>query len=260
MVFAYFLAMSPRKCFRKILFMSGLVFCCLVLSVLGFGLSTSFVLSLFSLSFSFERQSSGLTGHHTPPRTCCCFSFFLSPPLCLVRLFWPCVLFVLGFLRGAILGPRAFFGFSRDSSEAFFLDARRQRRVLVFWSVVFPVLRLRTFLVGLAPGRRKAGPRVVSPAPPARVRVGGRMPFSGGGTKTPSCLVKFLFFASSVRFWPQEAQEPVCLLGRLLRRPKALTRTFFPRSLSLSFSVSLGLFLFGLRGPRHVGPASRENM
>ena len=64
MVFAYFLAISPRKCFRKILFMSGLVFCYLVLSVLGSGLTTSFVLSLFSVSFSFERYRSGYT---TPP-------------------------------------------------------------------------------------------------------------------------------------------------------------------------------------------------
>ena len=39
-----------------------------------------------------------------------------------------------------------------------------------FLSVVFPVLRLHAFLVGLAPGRRKAGPRVVSPAPLARER------------------------------------------------------------------------------------------
>ena len=36
MVFAFFFASSPRKCFRKIRFLSGLVFC-LVLSVLGSG-------------------------------------------------------------------------------------------------------------------------------------------------------------------------------------------------------------------------------
>ena len=37
--FEYFFAISPRKCLKKILLMSGLVFC-LVLSVLGFGLTT----------------------------------------------------------------------------------------------------------------------------------------------------------------------------------------------------------------------------
>ena len=82
-----------------------------VLSVLGSGLTTS-LLFLFLLLFSFQREISGLTGHHTPPpaRVVCCFSFFfLSPPHWLVRLFWPCVPSVLAFLRGAILGPRVFF-------------------------------------------------------------------------------------------------------------------------------------------------------
>ena len=110
MVFAHFLAISPRKCFRKILFMSGLVFCCLVLSVLGSGLTTSFVLSLFSLSFSFERQSSGLTGHHTPPRTCCCFSCFFPCRFVLFRLFWPCVPFCFWRFFGVpFWAPRGFW-------------------------------------------------------------------------------------------------------------------------------------------------------
>ena len=141
--FLRFFRNFARKCFRKIRFLSGPVFC-LVLSVLGSGLTTSFVLFLFSLSFSFERYSSGLTGHHTPPRTCCCFSFFLSPPLCLVRLFWPCVLFVSGVSSGCHSGPRAFFGFSRDCSEALFWT-RGGRGVCSFLSVVFPVLRLTRF-------------------------------------------------------------------------------------------------------------------
>ena len=142
MVFAYFFAISPRKCFGKILLMSGLPFC-LVLSVLGSGLATSFVLSLFSVSFSLrDTDQANRTPH--PPRTCCCFSFLLSPPLCLVRLFWPCVLFVSGVSSGCHSGPRAVFGFSRDCSEAFFLDARRIG-VCSFLSVVFPVLRLTRF-------------------------------------------------------------------------------------------------------------------
>ena len=158
--------------------MSGLVSLALSLC-LRVWVDDVFVVSLLSLSsFSFKRESSGLTGHHTPPHVLFVFPFlFLSPPHWFVRLFWPCVLSVLAFLRGAILGP-ALFGFSRDFSEAFFLDARRQRRLLAsfLWSFVFPVLwclRLHTFLVGLAPGHRKAGLRVVSPAPLARVRVGG---------------------------------------------------------------------------------------
>ena len=73
-------------------------------------------LSFFS--FSFKRQSSGLTGHHTPPPALAVVFLFFPRRFVLFRLFWPCVLFVLVFLRGAILGPRAVFGFSRDCSEA----------------------------------------------------------------------------------------------------------------------------------------------
>ena len=62
--------------------------------------------SLLFLS-SFKRQSSGLTGHHTPPALAVVFLVF-SRRFVLFRLFWPCVLFVLVFLRGAILGPVRF--------------------------------------------------------------------------------------------------------------------------------------------------------
>ena len=128
------------------------------------------VVSLSSLFLS--RQSSGLAGHHTPPCACCC-RFFLSPPLCLVRLFWPCVLFVLGFLRGAILGPARFLDSLRTLLRPFSWTLGGKGVCSFFWCVVFPVLRLHTFLVGLAPVHRKAGPRVVSPAPLTRVRVRG---------------------------------------------------------------------------------------
>ena len=98
---------------------------CLVLSVLGFGLTTFFVLFLSLFPFFFEEiELRANRTPHTPPHVLL-FFFFLSPPLCLVRLFWPCVLFVLGFSSGCHSGPRALFGFSRDCSEAFFLDARR---------------------------------------------------------------------------------------------------------------------------------------
>ena len=52
MVFAYFFAISPRKCFRKIRFLSGLVFC-LVLSVLGSGWRFSVRFCFFSSSSFF---------------------------------------------------------------------------------------------------------------------------------------------------------------------------------------------------------------
>ena len=125
-----------------------------------------FVVSLPSL-FSFQRERSGLTGHHTPPRTCCWFfPFLFSVPAALV-----CspVLAVRPFCSGVSLGchsgPRAFFGFSRDFSDASFLDARRQRRLLdsFLWSFVFPVLwclRLHTFLVGLGPAEGLRPPLV----------------------------------------------------------------------------------------------------
>ena len=113
-----FSQLRPRKCFRKILFMSGLVLC-LVLSVLGSGLTTSFVLFLFSLFFYFERRRSGLTGHHTPPPRV--VVFLSSVP---AALSWLPVLAVRHFCSGVSLGchsgPRAFFGFSRDCSEACF--------------------------------------------------------------------------------------------------------------------------------------------
>ena len=105
--------------------MSGLVFC-LVLSVLGFGLTTFFVVSLLSPFFFEEIELRANRTPHTPPHVLLFFFLFLflSPPLCLVRLFWPCVLFVLGFLRGAILGPARFLD-SLGTLLRPFLDARR---------------------------------------------------------------------------------------------------------------------------------------
>ena len=155
--FALFLAISPRKCLKKNSLLVRSCFFCLVLSVLGFGLTTSVCVVFSFFSFSFKRQSSGLTGHHTPPHLLLFFLFF-PRRFVLFRLFWPCVLFVLVFLRGAILGPGRFLDSLGTVLRPFFLDAMRQRRLFVFWCVVFPVLRLHTFLVGLAPLLRKAGP------------------------------------------------------------------------------------------------------
>ena len=156
-----------------------------------------FIVLLFS-PLSLKRDSSGLTGHHTPPRTCCLF-FFFRPRRFVLFACSGRASFCSGVSSGCHSGPRAFFGFSRDSSEAFLLGREAVEAFALFflWSVVFPVLRLHTFLVGLAPDYRMAGPRVTrrvgSPAPPARMRVGGRLPFLGGGTQTPSCLASFCF-------------------------------------------------------------------
>ena len=74
MVFAYFFAISPRKRFRKIRFLSGLVFC-LVLSVLGSGLRFSVRFCFFSsFSFFFPLSSLGVGLG---------LSLFFFPPLCL---------------------------------------------------------------------------------------------------------------------------------------------------------------------------------
>ena len=83
-----------------------------------------------------QRERSGLTGHHTPPPALL-FGFFLSPPHLSIRLFWPCVPSVLAFFSGCHSGPRAFFGFSRDFSEAFFLGREAAKAVARFLSVVF---------------------------------------------------------------------------------------------------------------------------
>ena len=131
-----------------------------------------FVVSFPSLvSFSFKRERSGLTGHHTPPRTCCLvfFLFFLSPPRLSFRLFWPCVLLVLAFLRGAILGPEPCLDSFGTSLRPSFWTRGGLLDFLCGLLFSLWCLRPHTFLVGLTPGH----PRVVSPAPLARLRVRG---------------------------------------------------------------------------------------
>ena len=126
-------------------------------------MTTSCVLSLFLL---FLVQEIKLRSNRTPHPPALAVVFLVFPRrFVLFRLFWPCVLFVLVFLRGAILGPVRFLDSLGTVLRPFFLDARRQRRLFVFWCVVFPVVRRHTFLGGLAPAYRQAGPRVVSPAP-----------------------------------------------------------------------------------------------
>ena len=69
----------------NILFTSGLVFFfwdhSLHLRVWVDAVVVFCSLFVFIFSFSFKRESSGLTEHHTPPRTCYLFfSFFCPPP------------------------------------------------------------------------------------------------------------------------------------------------------------------------------------
>ena len=164
--------------------------------------------------------------------------FFLSVPAALscspVLAVRP---FCSGVSSGCHSGPRAFFGFSRDCSEALFWT-RGGRGVCSFFVCCFSRFAAHTFLVGLAPGLRKAGPRVVSPAPLARVRARGRMPFSGGGTQTPSCLFYFVLLVFVLGH-----RDPRALLfagAPLLAPGGSHTHGFFPRFFSLSL-ISLSL-------------------
>ena len=105
-VFASLLVFCSRHCLKKILLLSGLVFfgCCLS----SFGCFAD-VAALFSFFFFLRETAQVVTGH-TPTRTLCSFSFFLSvspaafvcSPVLAVRPF------LLVFCRGAILGPGRF--------------------------------------------------------------------------------------------------------------------------------------------------------
>ena len=94
--------------------------------------------------FLFKRESSGRVTGHTPTRNLCfCpFSFCVSPATGLISRFGRAS-FLSGVLSGCHSGPRAFFGFSRDFSEAFFSDARRQGCFIASRAcVVFPLFVL----------------------------------------------------------------------------------------------------------------------
>ena len=196
--------------------MSGLVFLSRFLCLRVWVDDVFCCFSSSSLFFFEEIELSANRTPHTPPHVLLFFFLFLSPPLCLVRLFWPCVLFVLGFLRGAILGPARFLDslgtflrpfFGREAVEAFAL--------FFLWSVVFPVLRRHTFLDARLGTRCRRG----RDSRWSRLRPGEVPP----------------------RYRALLARND-CLLGRLLRRSWALTRTFcFPQVSLFFFSLSLSL-------------------
>ena len=153
----FFFGGSLPKMFGKILLMSGLVFFGFVLSSFGF----------FRRRRFFWRETVQVVIGHPLARTCVACSLFLyvSRRFCLFRPFWPCVLLLGGF-SGCHSGPRAFLGFSRDFSEAFFLDARRQgfscASLVLFFFLPF-CFAATLFLEG--PGVVSLTWRVVLPTP-----------------------------------------------------------------------------------------------
>ena len=171
MLLLYYSFFRSRNCLEKILLMSGLVFSGCLPSSFGFFADVVVLVFCFCL-FSFKRESLGSNRAH--PHThlvLFVLVLFVVPPRLSVHPFWPCVLLLGVSLLGCHSGPHAFLGFSWYSSEALFLDARRQG---CFWSFlsfvfVFPfccVLRLFSHqLEGADPSSYVAHPRVVVPAP-----------------------------------------------------------------------------------------------
>ena len=140
MFLLYFLVFRSRQCLKKILLMSGLLFLGFFSLPLVFSPTSSF----FSLFVFFERDSSG--SHRAHPHTHLVFLFlflvFVPRRVCLFTRFGRAS-FPSGGLSGCHSGPRGFFGFSRDFSEAFFLDARRQGCFFASRAcVVFPLFVL----------------------------------------------------------------------------------------------------------------------
>ena len=78
------------------------------------------------VSFFLSREKAQVVTGHTPTRTCVSVLFFCVPAATGFISRFGRASFPSGVLSGCHSGPRAFFGFSRDFSEAFFSDARRQ--------------------------------------------------------------------------------------------------------------------------------------
>ena len=105
MLLLYYSFFRSRKCVRKILSMSGLVFLGFFSPLLVF-LSTS----SFFLCFFFRETDQVVTGH-TPTRTLCFFSFSCLCPrrFLLFSPFWPCVLSFLLFVGVPFWAPGVFW-------------------------------------------------------------------------------------------------------------------------------------------------------
>ena len=139
MVLLYYLFFRSRNCLRKILLMSGPVFLGCFLSSFGFFRRRR---RLFRVCFFlFKRESSGSNRSHPHTHLCFC-PFCVSAATGFISRFGRAS-FPSGVLSGCHSGPRAFFGFSRDFSEAFFSDTRRQGCFFASRAcVVFPLFVL----------------------------------------------------------------------------------------------------------------------
>ena len=150
--------------------------------------------------------------------------------------------FCSGVSSGCHSGPRAVFGFSRDCSDALFGREAVEAFVPFFLVCCFSRFAAHTFLGGRAPARRKAGPWVLALTP--HPSEGGRpCPSRAAGTQTPACSLGEPFLLL-VFVWATGAREPCCFCwGGGCVTPRLPHALFSPGlSLSLSFSVSLGLF------------------
>ena len=99
-----------------------------------------FCFSSFPFCFSEERQLRSNRTPHTPPHVLLFLSFSFSVPAALVCSPVLAVRpFCSGVSSGCHSGPRAFFGFSRDFSEAFFLGREAAKAFARFflWSCCF---------------------------------------------------------------------------------------------------------------------------
>ena len=227
--------------------MSGLVFLgCLS----SFGCFADVVV-LFS--FFFKRETAPVVTGHTPTRTLCSFSFFLSlspaafvcSPVLAVRPF------LLVFCRGAILCPGRFLVSLGTSLRPFF--GREVARVFLCFSCLccFSPFRfvLRLFsheLEGADPSSYEAYPQAIAPALRPSEGQGGGIVLGRLDTAFRDPFFAFMCLAEGHR-------DPSGLFlwgGALCLPPQALFHTQLSFASRPSFFFSL--FIAGPRGPEWI--------
>ena len=221
-----------------------------------FGLS-SFFLWLFRRRrrFFFEREDSS-GSHRAHPHTHLVFLFlllvFVPRRFCLFTRFGRAS-FPSGVLSGCHSGPRAFFGFSRDFSQAFFLDARRQGCFFASRAcVVFPLLVL---FAAFFTRTRRGGPVIVRGVPPCKP---SRLPFArvrakGEASSSAVWTRPFGIHFSLLCVWQRVTGTPRAFFsgeGALSLPPQALFHTH------LSFASRPRFFFFSLS--LFAGPCGPE--
>ena len=186
---------------------------------------------LFSLLFfSEEIQLRANRTPHTPPHV---LLFFFSVPA--------------AFVCSLVLAVRPFCsGVSRDFSEAFFLDARRQRRLLnsvrgllFSRSVVFAASHVSSGPCTLSQEGRPAGGLARSPCPSE-----GKGSIALLGWRDSDPLLFVFFCVASVCFGSQGPKSPSVRRGASFGAPEALAHLFPRLSLSSLFLSVLPLFCF----------------